>query len=323
MKIRKFTKINKNTSQLLLPYTFTTRIRQNSIMSFRYNLQRYIDNPDHSLVVFKNNLCVVIKDKFPKSVCHYLVLPTDEAITLVHPLVALKDAELRHKLTCGVEAAIELVIEEFVNKGFVENVDEARNHFRESFVKTGIHSIPSMANLHIHVLSKDMYLPFMKHKKHYNSFNSEFFVELATFEMKSDQNDDTSDSSCSTSSLGSDEEVNDQVMSENRTNFENGTNFENDISSEKRTMSDRERNSIGGIMSQKSPGILFRGPESFKGKKQEHLKQYYQMNEKRVQSLLNKPLECFYCGKIFGTKFSLLKEHLEEEFKRQFHSTIE
>ena len=48
----------------------------------------------------------------------------------------------------------------------------------ENEVLTGVHSGPSMNNLHVHVLSRDRFSECMKHRKHYNSFATPFLVSL-------------------------------------------------------------------------------------------------------------------------------------------------
>lgn len=52
-------------------------------------------------------------------------------------------------------------------------------------IKCGVHAVPSMGHLHIHVLSRDMHSPAMKHRKHYNSFNTPFLVDVADFPLES------------------------------------------------------------------------------------------------------------------------------------------
>lgn len=42
----------------------------------------------------------------------------------------------------------------------------------------GFHSIPSMRHLHLHVISKDYDSPCLKHKKHWNSFTTRFFLDV-------------------------------------------------------------------------------------------------------------------------------------------------
>ncbi|KAG6142259.1 hypothetical protein E4U38_005755 [Claviceps purpurea] len=48
----------------------------------------------------------------------------------------------------------------------------------EAEVISGVHAVPSMSHLHIHVLSRDMHSESMKHRKHYNSFNTPFLVDV-------------------------------------------------------------------------------------------------------------------------------------------------
>lgn len=50
-------------------------------------------------------------------------------------------------------------------------------------VKCGVHAVPSMGHLHIHVLSGDMHSPTLRHRKHYNSFNTPFLVDVADFPL--------------------------------------------------------------------------------------------------------------------------------------------
>lgn len=42
--------------------------------------------------------------------------------------------------------------------------------------KIGYHAEPSMQQLHLHVISTDFNSPSLKTKKHWNSFNTKFFV---------------------------------------------------------------------------------------------------------------------------------------------------
>jgi aprataxin len=53
-----------------------------------------------------------------------------------------------------------------------------------SEIKVGVHTHPSMNHMHIHVLSVDMQSPCLKHKKHYLSFNSSFFVGVDEFPLE-------------------------------------------------------------------------------------------------------------------------------------------
>ncbi len=55
-----------------------------------------------------------------------------------------------------------------------------------SEIKAGAHTHPSMNHMHIHIMSREMHSPCMKHKKHYLSFNSSFFVDVDEFPLAED-----------------------------------------------------------------------------------------------------------------------------------------
>ncbi|ANB13448.1 Hnt3p [Sugiyamaella lignohabitans] len=46
------------------------------------------------------------------------------------------------------------------------------------YIRVGVHAVPSLSNLHIHIISKDMCSQRMKNAKHYNSFSTSFFVDF-------------------------------------------------------------------------------------------------------------------------------------------------
>lgn len=47
--------------------------------------------------------------------------------------------------------------------------------------KMGFHAIPSLKQLHMHVISDDFNSEFLKSKKHWNSYTTEFFVSTEDF----------------------------------------------------------------------------------------------------------------------------------------------
>lgn len=65
-----------------------------------------------------------------------------------------------------------------------ESLPKGRDWSKE--VKVGVHAHPSMNHLHIHVLSVDRFSECMKHRKHYNSFATDFFVPLEDFPLAED-----------------------------------------------------------------------------------------------------------------------------------------
>lgn len=147
-------------------------------MSFRFALQKYIDNPSHASVLFYDDDVVIINDAYPKSVRHYLILPRDNEVSKKHPFDAFKDMEAYEKYAQYVEKAKLLMVDSLVEEGIVASDKSSKDSYRHRFIRAGVHSIPSMANLHIHVISQDFHLPRMKNKKHYNSFTTQFFVDF-------------------------------------------------------------------------------------------------------------------------------------------------
>lgn len=144
---------------------------------FRFALQKYIDFPENEEnVLFYSDDYVILKDAYPKSFRHLLVMPRSELVTHTHPLVALRDREFVSTMQAAVKHARRLLVEDLIEIGFLDTKE--LDHFQKSFIKAGVHSVPSMSNLHIHVITQDFFLPLMKNKKHYNSFTTPFFVEF-------------------------------------------------------------------------------------------------------------------------------------------------
>lgn len=66
----------------------------------------------------------------------------------------------------------------------LEELPPGRDWERE--IMCGIHARPSMNHLHVHVISVDRYSDRLKHRKHYNSFSTPFFVPLEDFPLAKD-----------------------------------------------------------------------------------------------------------------------------------------
>ncbi|CAG9860228.1 unnamed protein product [Phyllotreta striolata] len=111
---------------------------------------------DPKNIVKSDDLVTVIKDAYPKAEFHYLVIPKED----ISNLKALNKDHvelLKHIENIAQEVAS---LEEHKNKIF----------------KFGYHAEPSMAHLHLHVISDDMNSSCVKTKKHWNSFNTPFFL---------------------------------------------------------------------------------------------------------------------------------------------------
>ncbi|CAL3969111.1 unnamed protein product [Diplocarpon coronariae] len=174
----------------------------------RDSLGAYIDNPrkyEASRVVFYDDDFVAVNDRYPKSSVHTLLLPRSHQHTLQHPFDAFEDAEFLARVREQAAKLKQIVGEELqrrygkfsqqdiprerVLNGEVvlangEELPVGRDWQKE--VQVGIHAHPSMNHLHIHVLSVDRYSEFLKHRKHYNSFATPFFVDLAEFPLAKD-----------------------------------------------------------------------------------------------------------------------------------------
>ncbi|KAJ5246491.1 Aprataxin-like protein [Penicillium chermesinum] len=170
----------------------------------RDDLGAYVRNPESfpKDVIYQNEEFVAIRDKFPKSSLHLLLLPRDRIKMRKHPFEAFKDAEFLEKVKVEAGKLQKLAASElrrmYGKDSAQEKVRQAaldahpppdelpagRDWVKE--IKCGVHAVPSMNDLHIHVIAVDHYSERMKHRKHYNSFATPFFVPLEDFPLKSD-----------------------------------------------------------------------------------------------------------------------------------------
>ncbi|KAM0324178.1 hypothetical protein ACHAQA_008371 [Verticillium albo-atrum] len=173
----------------------------------RDGLGVYIDDPaafPASRVIYYNDDFVAIHDLYPKATVHALLLPRSRQHSLLHPFEAFEDADFLASVQKEARKLEVLVAKELQRMLGKESETDAR---REAVlngdaeaegdelppgrdwtteVMTGIHAHPSMNHLHIHVLSRDMHSKCVKHRKHYNSFNTPFFVDVADFPLAKD-----------------------------------------------------------------------------------------------------------------------------------------
>ncbi|ODM19563.1 hypothetical protein SI65_04548 [Aspergillus cristatus] len=165
-------------------------------------LGAYIKDPESfssNVVVYHNKNFVAIHDRYPKSTLHLLLLPRDLSKTRLHPFDAFDDPEFLDKVRMEVKKIRALVAAELRRMYGKESAQEKRRYDAldadpppdelpsgrdwEKEIMCGIHSGPSMNHLHIHVMSVDRYSERMKSKKHYNSFSTPFFVDIADFPL--------------------------------------------------------------------------------------------------------------------------------------------
>ena len=145
---------------------------------------------------------VVINDLYPKSSVHILLLPRDPSKALLHPFEALADPEFLADVQAKVRKLRAQVATELRRRyGKFSALDKSREealdaeppptslpHGRDwsKDVISGVHASPSMNHLHIHILSVDRVNECMKHRKHYNSFNTPFLLDVEDFPLAED-----------------------------------------------------------------------------------------------------------------------------------------
>ncbi|KAI1813559.1 HIT domain-containing protein [Poronia punctata] len=156
------------------------------------------------VVLYANQDFVAIHDKYPKSTVHTLLLPRSP-LSRKHPFDAFEDAdflaavktataELKRRVAAelrrlyGSNSAQEKLRESVLNGEVDWDPDKPLPEGRdwEKEVLVGVHAKPSMNDLHVHVLSRDMVGKRMLKNKHYLSFNTPFLVDIADFPLAKD-----------------------------------------------------------------------------------------------------------------------------------------
>ncbi|KAI2641452.1 HIT-like protein [Hypomontagnella submonticulosa] len=156
-----------------------------------------------SRVIYYDDDFVAINDMWPKSTVHTLLLPRSPRSRL-HPFDAFEDPEFLAAVQAETQKLKRLVAKELqrrygrfsaqdkmreaVLNGEVEweGTELPKGRDWESELLVGIHAHPSMNDLHVHVLAPDMVSECMRHRKHYNSFNTPFLIDVADFPLAKD-----------------------------------------------------------------------------------------------------------------------------------------
>ncbi|KAI1738486.1 HIT domain-containing protein [Xylaria scruposa] len=178
--------------------------RSTGSSQWRDSLRAYTDNPTSfpaGRVIYHNASFVIIKDRYPKSSVHTLLLPRSPR-SRMHPIDAFEDAEFlasvraeatRLKRLAGKElqrlygrfSAQDKQREAVLNMDVEWDVEAPLPVGRdwEKEILVGVHAHPSMHDLHVHVLSRDMVSDCMRNRKHYQSFNTPFLIDIAEFPL--------------------------------------------------------------------------------------------------------------------------------------------
>ncbi len=126
---------------------------------------------DPAMIIKEDDTCTIIKDAYPKACHHYLVLPKVQ-INNLRVLDSTHVGLLKHMARLRQE-----LIDDIKKKN--PNVGTFR---------MGYHALPSMSRLHMHVISQDFDSLYLKNKKHWNSFTSEFFLDAKDVTKELEEN---------------------------------------------------------------------------------------------------------------------------------------
>jgi aprataxin len=171
----------------------------------RNALLTYILRPESyspKIIISYTENSVLIRDAYPKSLLHLLLLPRDSTKYALHPHTAFVDSTFHTLIKAEVNQALDLATSELSrllaphsastqarlaamdSPSPPANLPPGRD-FR-SLLHVGVHAHPSMNHLHIHILTPDMHSPAMRHRKHYNSFNTDFFIPFDDLPLAED-----------------------------------------------------------------------------------------------------------------------------------------
>ncbi|KAF3483283.1 aprataxin-like protein [Arthroderma uncinatum] len=171
----------------------------------RNGLDAYIEAPEsfsQSTVISHSDDFVIINDLYPKSAIHLLLLPRDPTKFFQHPFDAFEDAEFLKSVRAEASKVRKQAASELRRKfGRFSALDQARSEALdadpapdelpggrdwEKEIMCGIHAHPSMNHLHVHIISVDRCGACIRHRKHYNSFSTPFFVSIDDFPLAED-----------------------------------------------------------------------------------------------------------------------------------------
>ncbi|ORX86767.1 HIT-like protein [Anaeromyces robustus] len=141
--------------------------------SWSDGLLLYVRHPEqYKSSIYKSfDKFIVIYDKYPKAKYHLLIIPKENIKNIYH----LNKSHIP-------------LIKEMINLS-KEIVNELNSKNEKYEFQIGFHAIPSMNQIHMHVISTDFISPYLKTKKHWNSFTSEFFLKPSFIIKQLEEND--------------------------------------------------------------------------------------------------------------------------------------
>ncbi|CAD7695426.1 unnamed protein product [Ostreobium quekettii] len=135
---------------------------QDVLVQKAQNPERFREEDPDMLV---DDTTIVLKDMYPKARQHYLVVSRDPELLGISDLRRKHIPHLHH---------MQKMAEQRLSAVKSPDGEIALERFR-----MGFHTLPSLCQLHLHVISDDFDSVCLKHKKHWNSFTTPFFKPLA------------------------------------------------------------------------------------------------------------------------------------------------
>lgn len=120
------------------------------------NPQQYASLHPH-LSMYVDDHVVRIPDGYPKSRAHCLVIARDYRLDGPLDLIPSDVGLVKHMVAVG--------------RAWASSLSSSSTY------RHGFHAVPSCRRLHLHVVSDDLDSVYLKNKKHWNSFTTEFFLD--------------------------------------------------------------------------------------------------------------------------------------------------
>lgn len=277
-----------------LPFFYT-------VMSYRFAFEPFIAEPQKfpDVVLFYDDEVIIIRDGFPKSVRHWLVIPRDKEISRLDPVLALKNVKNYTMLKPYVDKAKSMIIKE---------LQAEYNGDWLTFVKCGVHAIPSLANLHIHVILQDFNSNRMKHKKHYNSFTTPFFIPFESF-------DPAISKTVQCTSSYKRRKLEHLMRTKSPDGYGSASDSDLELPNEATQVEESPKEGYSStLINNNNPAPVTELPHA-QGTARIGSKAFLALQSSELEQIIkDSPMRCTYCKKSFKNNFQALKKHLKDEF---------